>query len=284
MKRVDMDTKRNSRSPKSISVGYTMTPGKIWFVSFEPMKLLKKYLALILKPFLIGGAWIGRTFRLPFPADKDFNSRVQKLVDDTRRVLNERGHSSIIRIGFSAIDFVNRPKHGIDMFFSTNKSQQSPAKTVDKMNPKSNSHKSARTKSAGINCYFYEKRKNSDKFPHDIHKERNLSDEDFARQLQQSLNGESQNFRSPNQIESQISGIDASNFTTKDYVSRDESIALQLQTEYDRENRVLSDVERFSNMTKRKGKSISSSRHKKLCDSKSSKIDSFFGGPKTPKY
>lgn len=90
MKRVEMDNALNSRLPKSVSVGYTMVPG---------------------------GAWIGRTFRLPFPTDKDFNSRVQKLVDGTRKALSEKGHSGLIRIGFSAIDFVVRPKIGIDSFF-----------------------------------------------------------------------------------------------------------------------------------------------------------------------
>lgn len=91
MKRVEMDNARNHRLPKSVSVGYTMVPG---------------------------GAWIGRTFRLPFPNDKDFDLRVQKLVDGTRKVLLEKGHSSFIRIGFSAIDFVVRSKIGIDSFFS----------------------------------------------------------------------------------------------------------------------------------------------------------------------
>ena len=100
MKRVENDNARNNRLPKSVTVGYTMQPG---------------------------GAWIGRTFRLPFPQDKDFNQRVQKLVDSTRRMLTERGHDSFIRIGFSAIDFVVRPKVGIDSFFSKGKSQSSSA-------------------------------------------------------------------------------------------------------------------------------------------------------------
>jgi len=253
MKRVDTDTKRNSRAPKSISVGYTMTPG---------------------------GAWIGRTFRLPFPADKDFNSRVQKLVTDTRRVLNERGHSSIIRIGFSAIDFVNRPKHGIDTFFSTSRSQLSPAKKMDNISTKNNPRKNTTTKSAGINCYFPEKSKSSNEFHHDVHSKTTVSDEEFARQVQKSFDDEVKSFRTPIQNESQIPVASISK--TED-VSRDESIALQLQTEYDRENRVLSDVERFSSMSKRKGRNISSGRHQKLCESKSSKIDSFFRGSKTSK-
>ena len=97
MKRVEADNSRNSRVPKSISVGYTNS---------------------------YGGAWIGKTFRLSFPTDKDFNARVQKLVDNTRTVLTERGHTSFIRIGFSAIDFVNRPRIGIDSFFSKGKTRQ----------------------------------------------------------------------------------------------------------------------------------------------------------------
>lgn len=227
-----------------------------------------------------GGAWIGRTFRLPFPADKDFNSRVQKLVTDTRRVLNERGHSSIIRIGFSAIDFVNRPKHGIDTFFSTSRGQLSPAKKMDSINIKNNYRKNTITKSAGINCYFPEKGKNSNEFHNDVHSKTTSSDEEFARQLQKSFDDEVKSFRTPIQNENQIPI--ASRSKTED-VSRDESIALQLQTEYDRENRVLTDVERFSTMSKRKGRNISLGRHKKLCESKSNKIDSFFCGSKTSK-
>lgn len=100
-----MDNAKNNRIPKSVTVGYTMVPG---------------------------GAWIGRTFRLPFPADKSFDSRVQKLVDGTRKALTESGHSSFIRIGFSAIDFVMRPKVGIDSFFSKGKNDPSSTKTSTK--------------------------------------------------------------------------------------------------------------------------------------------------------
>jgi hypothetical protein len=108
MKRVQLDNARNHRIPRAITVGYTMKPG---------------------------GSWIGKTFRLPFPNDKEFDSRVQRLVDGTRNVLMERGEKSFIRIGFSAIDFVVRPKTGIDSFFSaaaatTKSSTVSPKRSV----------------------------------------------------------------------------------------------------------------------------------------------------------
>ena len=126
MKRVENDNARNNRLPKSVTVGYTMQPG---------------------------GAWIGRTFRLPFPLDKDFNQRVQKLVDGTRRMLTERGHDSFIRIGFSAIDFVVRPKVGIDSFFSKGKSQSTSSSTrlLTDNGEKKTAH---RKKSNGIDAFF----------------------------------------------------------------------------------------------------------------------------------
>mmetsp|Transcript_10890 Transcript_10890/g.19106 ORF Transcript_10890/g.19106 Transcript_10890/m.19106 type:complete len:209 (+) Transcript_10890:27-653(+) len=126
MKRVQADNARNNRIPKSISVGYTMVPG---------------------------GAWIGQSFRLPFPTDRDFNSRVQKLVDNTRTVLTERGHTPLIRMGFSAIDFVVRPKIGIDSFFSKAKTQSSSTKRLFSGN--NDGKKEAHTESGGIIDSFF---------------------------------------------------------------------------------------------------------------------------------
>lgn len=125
-----MDNAKNNRVPKSVTVGYTMVPG---------------------------GAWIGRTFRLPFPADKSFDSRVQKLVDGTRKALTERGHSSFIRIGFSAIDFVMRPKVGIDSFFSKGKNHPSSTKhsswSSSDLNSGSGDRKNQK-KIGGIDSFF----------------------------------------------------------------------------------------------------------------------------------
>ena len=101
MKRVQNDNARNHRLPRSVTVGYTMKPG---------------------------GSWIGKTFRLIFPSDKEFDSRVQRLVDNTRKILTERGEKSFIRIGFSAIDFVVRPKTGIDSFFAQQEKNTTPSK------------------------------------------------------------------------------------------------------------------------------------------------------------
>jgi len=66
-----------------------------------------------------GGAWIGRSVRLPFPTDRDFDARVKRLVDSTRKALKETGQTTVIRLGYSAIDFVTRPAKGIESFFVT---------------------------------------------------------------------------------------------------------------------------------------------------------------------
>ena len=84
MKRVETDNTRNSRMPKLVT----------------------------------GGAWIGWTCCLPFLTDRDLDSHVHRLVDGTQKALTNGGHLSIIRIGFSVIDFVVRSKGGVDSFFS----------------------------------------------------------------------------------------------------------------------------------------------------------------------
>ena len=293
MKRVETDNARNNRIPKAITVGYTMVPG---------------------------GAWIGKTFRLPFPTDKDFDARIQRLVDSTRNVLTERGHSSFIRIGFSAIDFVVRPKVGIDSFFNKGKTTSSrSSSTITKLLVGGKSKKG----SAGINNFFASKKSppqvestaaatsprqnsnddgeqnsndndNDDKTPKksspnnsstadvgttlkeddsteettettsDIaaQSKPDMTDEEMARHLQETYNKE---------VESQSKVITK---TKEKVLDKDEAFALQLQTKFDRENEVLSHVERFS--AKRKGNSSATKLSKKKGSSnKRGKIDFF---------
>ena len=291
MKRVESDNARNNRIPKAITVGYTMVPG---------------------------GAWIGKTFRLPFPQDKDFDARIQRLVDSTRNVLTERGHSSFIRIGFSAIDFVVRPKVGIDSFFSKGKT---PSRTTKLL---VGGGKGKNKKDSGINNFFAAKKatpqvetiaaatspkqnsnddgeQNSndsdkdDKTPKKSSPKDNsstadvgttlkeddsteettettsdiaaqskpdMTDEEMARHLQETYNKE---------VESQSKVITK---TKEKVLDKDEAFALQLQTKFDRENEVLSHVERFS--AKRKGNSSATKLSKKKGSSnKRGKIDFF---------
>lgn len=259
-----------------------------------------------------GGAWIGRTFRLTFPTDKDFNVRVQKLVDNTRKALTERGHSSFIRIGFSAIDFVVRPKVGIDSFFKKGKTQSSTTKRLG--NESSDGKKEALAKPGGIDCFFSNRNAQpatskststtspqpkvhrtdvKAPYPTSIQKESrsaivlqeaakgtcsdekvseemssdapepvtNITDEDIARQLQDSYDNDVGERDETKKACSSDSAID-----------KDKAFALHLQSTFDRENSVLSHVERFS--AKRKGKPNTKSQ-KKGDNSKRSKIDFF---------
>ena len=291
MKRVETDNARNNRIPKAITVGYTMVPG---------------------------GAWIGKTFRLPFPQDKDFDARIQRLVDSTRNVLTERGHSSFIRIGFSAIDFVVRPKVGIDSFFNKGKTSSRSSSTTTKLLVGGKSKKDS-----GINNFFASKKPppqvetttaatspkpNSDNddddnddtvisgrtpkksSPKDTSATANvgttpkedesteettettsviaaqskpdMTDEEMARHLQETYNKE---------VESQSKVITK---TKEKVLDKDEAFALQLQNKFDRENEVLSHVERFS--AKRKDNSSATKLSKKKGSSnKRGKIDFF---------
>jgi len=263
MKRVDIDNERNNRLPKSITVGYTMVPG---------------------------GAWIGHSFRLPFPTEKDFNLRVQKLVDNTRKALNERKHSSFIRIGFSAMDFVVRPKVGIDSFFSKGKANQHQSSTKRLTSGKGDGDddKGASAKCRRLDHFFSNQEilvtspistpadrpinnhENDTSSPSatkeskssgdycqgtDAADSYSLTDEEIARQLQESYNNE--------KAESRAS----------DLYDKDLAIASQLQSEYDRESAVLAHIERFSPKGRHKTKANPT---KTSSSNKRSKLDSFF--------
>ena len=265
MKRVDIDNSRNNRLPKSVTVGYTMVPG---------------------------GAWIGQSFRLPFPTEKDFNLRVQKLCDNTRRVLNERKHSSFIRIGFSAVDFVVRPKVGIDSFFGKGKPNHNQSFST-KRSGLCDDDKNASAKSGGLDRFFSSRKQQvaspsptptcsinncgietasqsvirvgncsgdcqvgleTDAAFDSIHAT-TLSDEEIARQLQETYNKKSGG------------NNDA---LSSDLFARDLALASQLQSKYDRESAVLSHIERFSPKGRLQVDDPSTRNNKK------SKLDSFF--------
>ena len=286
MKRVEVDNARNNRVPKSISVGYTNS---------------------------YGGAWIGKTFRLSFPTDKDFNARVQKLVDNTRNVLTERGHTSFIRIGFSAIDFVNRPKIGIDSFFSKGKTKAQSSSTKLLVSGKSDKKEpTTKSGSAGITSFFSAstnpqsvqskspavtsptslkplhnetpspKSSTTKKVLVGKDEERSTEDETEAVEMNSSNRTERVTAMTDEEIarrlqdsyNKEVGTQGKGNFSqVEKSLDKDEAFALQLQSTFDREHEVLSHVERFS--AKRKNDASSKSQ-KNSKSSKRGKIDFFF--------
>ncbi|KAK1741494.1 DNA polymerase eta [Skeletonema marinoi] len=324
MKRVQLDNARNSRIPRAVTVGYTMKPG---------------------------GSWIGKTFRLPFPTDREFDSRVQRLVDNTRKILTERGEKSFIRIGFSAIDFVVRPKAGIDSFFAQQEKNTTPSKKeqgdgVVSSTPMHTKDANVESTRARLNARLkHDQQQKEDSglqgwlakvdgaevstkaaveettSPHhdtnlkkslqasdetesmaveegsntntDTTGEENnqkiLSDEELARRLQSTYDDEAR--EDSNNIHNNVVGEESNNnhvdgdkgvalqyqSTTDtpndDLDERDRAIALELQSKYDREHSILSDVERFSGISKRKkGTSPKNQRGA----TKKNRIDNFF--------
>jgi hypothetical protein len=303
-----------------------------------------------------GGSWIGKTFRLPFPTDREFDARVQRLVDNTRKILTERGEKSFIRIGFSAVDFVVRPKTGIDSFFVPQQQQQqnaTPSKrrggegSVDGTSPMhakkpdanfsmdTRARLNARLKQdkqkeeSGLQSWFAKVDNAKGVVVETTSPHRNtnlnqssgnnnkseiltveegrdttatatatateeeanrkmLSDEELARRLQSAYDDEARennNINNSNNIQcveatdNDVVGRDRAIAlqlqssivgTINDDMDRDRAIALQLQSTYDREHSILSDVERFSGISKRK-KGASPKNHNKR-----NRIDNFF--------
>ncbi len=322
MKRVQLDNARNNRVPRAVTVGYTMKPG---------------------------GSWIGKTFRLSFPTDREFDSRVQRLVDNTRKILTERGEKSFIRIGFSAIDFVVRPKTGIDSFFAQQEKGTSPAKRrgdgAVRSSPTQTKDANTESTRARLNARLKQDQQQKEEFgiqgwlakvdsaevsskaaaeetstsPHldanlkqspqkvdesdripaqegstentattggDI-SQKILSDEQLARRLQSTYDDEAH--ENSNNIHHNVVGeesnagdgdramalryqstIEASN---DEIDERDRAVALQLQSRYDREHSILSDVERFSGISKRKK---GTSPRNQRGATKKNRIDNFF--------
>ena len=306
MKRVQLDNARNNRIPRAVTVGYTMKPG---------------------------GSWIGKTFRLPFPTDREFESRVQRLVDNTRKILTERGEKSFIRIGYSAIDFVVRPKTGIDSFFAQQqeKKNATPSKrqrdgvgrSSTPTHPKDANTESTRARlnarlkhdqqqkeecgiqgwlakvdsSAEVSTKAKEVVDETSTSPHrgtnlkqssqradgaesvaveegsnsyiattiEETNQNIISDEELARRLQSTYDDEAARENSSSVVNERSSNNDsdgdraitlryqsAADATNDDMDERDRAIALELQSKYDREHSILSDVERFSGISKRK--------------------------------
>ena len=317
MKRVQLDNARNYRIPRSVTVGYTMKPG---------------------------GSWIGKTFRLPFPTDRDFDARVQRLVDNTRKILTERGEKSFIRIGFSAIDFVERPKVGIDSFFAQREKKISPTKmsedvgtnkaaatesTRDRLNARLRQDQQQQKEASGlhgwlakvdntpvsskavadnatsshcgadlkqsiqkeneIKCKSVDDANNTASVAEEIDQEIS-SDEELARRLQSAYDEEVRgNSGDINQNvvgeDCNANSIDAdrsialqlqhtTNAANDDVDERDRAIARELQSKYDREHSILSDVERFSGISKRRNGT--SPKNQRGSSFKKKRIDSFF--------
>ncbi len=320
MKRVQLDNARNHRIPRAVTVGYTMKPG---------------------------GSWIGKTFRLPFPTDREFDSRVQRLEQNTRKILTERGEKSFIRIGFSAIDFVARPKSGIDSFFAAAPQQEKNTIPSKRQGDNNNNSEDANTEStrARLNARLkhdqQQKEENSlqgwltkvddadvskkavveETETSSPHRSTNLkqpsrtsdeaesvavevgtnntttatigeeiSDEELARRLQSTYDDEAR--ENSNNLHHNVVGEESNNnnvtgdraiglqfqstinATIDDVDERDRAIALQLQSKYDREHSILSDVERFSGISKRK-KGTSPKNHQGGSNKKN-RIDNFF--------
>ena len=250
-----------------------------------------------------GGPWIGRSIRLPFPTDRDFDSRVKRLVDQTRKVLVESGQTTIIRLGYSAVDFVTRPAKGIETFFNADVNRSSTKQK--KIESDRSVKKKHQAKPSGIETFFSCSKNeaistqctssNNEKSPRDhtvdrynqpleysnhihitgvsamksdsanVSELRNIamSDEEIARQLQSAYDNEVKT-SSP-----------ATMTQPKTEVDRDEAIALKLQSTYDREHAVLSYVEKFS-IHKRRDKrgKVKGNDGTTIC--KKSKIDSYF--------
>jgi len=236
MGRVEADTARHSRIPKSITVGYTMQPG---------------------------GSWIAKTVRLPFPKEKDFDTRVQRLVDGTRKVLTERGQQSFIRIGFSAIDFVPRPRVGIDSFFTQGKDKGKGTSSRSTTRLVSDRLK----KSHGIECFFNksptlpEQRKKA--LPPETNITRDQCDSNPVVNEIEKINEKFANSRSADEeIAKQLQeSLDRKCAAAGD---RDEALALELQSRYDREHEVLSQVERHAAKRKISSSGKKTKRSRKL--------------------
>ena len=299
MKRVETDNALNNRIPKSVSVGYTTCYSGGAMSGRDTRREGLQWR---------GGDGASRTFRLPFPSDRDFNSRVKKLVDGTKKVLIDKG--PFMRIGVSAIDFVARAKkgEGIDSFFTAAKSPSSSVKqsqSTKRLVDSNNIKKEAFAQPDGIESFFSAKTTATDAstgesapksnkkgtnsaassiqevtktglrgwLSNDVKKESKgssrpataMTDEEMARQLQDTYNNEDKK-------QDKKDNVTSSTSPGNDF-ERDRALALQLQSSYDREHSVLSHVERFSG--KKRRDNTNNKTQKKGSSSKKGKIDYF---------
>lgn len=234
---------------------------------------------------ITGGPWVGKSVRLAFPTDRDFDARVKKLVTNTHKILKENGVTNVIRLGYSAIDFVTRSSKGIESFFAAESKKTPPKISQNKRG--SAVKKKQQAKPSGIKAFLsneslkFESERSAiylaqegdnqhievpDKLgPTRLHQHDNspsdketLTDEEIARRLHDELN------RSP-----------AVKMQARRQTDRDEAIAKKLQSKYDRENAVLSSVEKLETSNNKrkfsKGKAVGGTISKK-----SKQIDSYF--------
>ena len=106
--RVEQDSKRNERYPKSCNIQYVFSSG-------------------------LGGNHGGRTTRsarIPFPKGSNRQQRLEKLISKVTDTLAKRDDFPIHRLGLSAIDFELQSRNGaIDTFFAKQVSPQSQKKS-----------------------------------------------------------------------------------------------------------------------------------------------------------
>jgi hypothetical protein len=229
--------------------------------------------------------------RLTFPSDRDFDARVKRLCDNTRKVLTENGVSTVIRLGFSAIDFVTRPLKGIESFFAPADVKKTPPKTeLGTANDKRVKQKCQVKKPSGIEAFLFPCKNTVQQRDLDrdnvqmngaadgpmlvsaidakINESANaapkngdtLTDEEIARRLHNELNNNSA----------------ADNMQPMKEIDRDQAIALKLQSKYDRENDVLTRVEKYSASSKRKMVGKSERQEGATVHKKSKLLDSYF--------
>lgn len=100
--RVEQDSKRNERYPKSCNIQYIFSSG------------------------LGGNERTTRSARIPFPKASDRDQRLEQLVSKVTDTLAKRGDFPIHRLGLSAIDFEVQSRNGaIDAFFAKQASPKS---------------------------------------------------------------------------------------------------------------------------------------------------------------
>ena len=100
--RVEQDSKRNERYPKSCNIQYIFSSG------------------------LGGNERSTRSARIPFPKASDRDQRLEQLVSKVTDTLAKRGDFPIHRLGLSAIDFEVQSRNGaIDAFFAKQASPKS---------------------------------------------------------------------------------------------------------------------------------------------------------------
>ena len=216
---------------------------------------------------------------------------MKKLVSNTQKVLIENNCSTVIRLGYSAIDFVTRPAKGIETFFVVDPDQSPPNGQKRSKIDNSAKMKPDEVKPFGIEAFLLANKSSSQRVvknskqtadnsesQRDIadavieaaglsesseaqQNEKPLTDEEIARQLQSAYDNEIR-----------INNTSAS-IQPKKETDRDEAMALKLQSTYDREHSVLSSVEKYSKEKKRK--QIGKIKTQKGTNKKS-KLDSYF--------